>query len=273
MINTLSGLSNNMQVRDKSVKALQYAARLICVHQQQQLSTVYTKVLTDFWITCSMGRKVFRLGKSITSLHALMDKLARLHKPPETVREVAFCLEMLEHIFMSLFFYYDHVLLLGRARLLPSYNAKLWESRTYGTWLLHDLTFLVRKLLLLGTNAADQMRVEEGVRARYALPSDDAGSGGSSITTVSNQGDIEREVRLRLVALRRSQRRLFWDLIKALCDVNVSGRFFANSDTGTALVRGLPFCREGVSARPVALFGFVSAIMAIVEAVALEAAS
>ena len=256
MISTLSSLSNNMQVRDKSVKVLQYAARMICVHQQQQLSAVHTKVLTDLCFTCSMGRKVFRLGKSINSLHALMGKLARLHKPPETVREVAFCLEMLEHIFIGLFYYYDHALLLGRARLLPSYNAKLWEGRTYGTWFLHDFVLLVRKLLLLGTNAADQIQVEEGVRARYA----------------ANQGDIEREVRVRLLALRRSQRHLLWDLAKALCDINVSGRFFANSDTGRALVQGFPFCREGVSARPIGYFGFVSAIMAIVEAVAVETA-
>ena len=259
MVSTLSLLGNNMQVRDKSVKTLQYTARMIGGYYAHQLSQVHRSVLFDLWQTCSMGRKVFRLGKSINCLQALLGKLTRLHKMPETVREVAFCLELLEHIFLGVFLVYDNVLFLGRARLLPGYEPKRWESRTFGTWFLHDVAALVRKLLLLGANAADLSMIQ-------ATASEHSG----------------REVEARQSALRASQRRLVWELIKSFCDVNVSGRLFANSEfPGKAMLQPhLHFLFSTSSSKergrgascdgPVGLFGAVSAILAVTDAVVEE---
>lgn len=250
LVSTLSVLASNLQIRDKGVKVLQYTARMIGGYYARQLKQVHRSVLFDLWQTCSMGRKVFRLGKSINCLHALLGKLTRLHKMPETVREVAFCLELLEHIFLGIFFIYDNVLFLGRARLLPGYEPKLWESRTFGAWFLHDVATLVRKLLLLGANAADLVHIG---------------------------GESGREVEIRQAALRASQRRLVWELLKSLCDVNVSGRLFINSDAGKAFLRPLLLAsshdRGATSCDgPVGLFGAISALMAVTDAVAEQVA-
>lgn len=254
----LAACSNHLNVRDKTVKALQYTCRMLVGHYGSRFTAQQVAVMRNVSFLCSMGRKLFRLGKSVTCLNDLIKKLSPANnllsseRPPRTVREVAFCLELLEHVFMSMFILYDHVLFLGRAQLLTSYDARLWESRNYGVWLLHDAARLCRSTLLLTNCSLELSRLP---------PSDSA----------TDAGDAEGLVAARRAELQRRIRQLVWDVCKSCCDVGVSGGMFATTVSGKAAMRrwAPPSWRHGVlQDGTIGLLGAVSAVMSAADSAA-----
>jgi len=237
----LSLYSNHLNLRDKTVKAVQYSCRFLASyygsHPRAQLQA---QLLGDVTFMCSMGRKLFRIFKSINCLEQLMSKLRRVPASIATVKEVAFILEMLEHLFLGLFYYYDNVLLLGRSKLLPSYDGNLWDLRAYSAWFLHDGTAFIRKLLLLYDCAVDEHRER----------------GGDAIVTTTSPGRIVQQRRQAVIrALAKRRTRLLWGIFKSLCDLCVSGGMFANLSS--------PGKQRRVSERAIGLCGTISAVIAI----------
>ena len=240
----LSLYSNHLNVRDKTVKAVQYSCRFLASYYVSlPEAQVQAQLLGDVTFLCSMGRKLFRIFKSINCLEQLMSKLRRVPASITTVKEVAFILEMFEHLFLGLFYYYDNVLLLGRSKLLPKYDGRLWELRAYSAWFLHDGTAFIRKLILLYDCAVDEHR-ERG----------DALVTTSTSTTTSPGRVVQQRRQAVMRALAKRRTRLLWGIFKSFCDLWVSGGMFANLTS--------PGNRR-VTETTIGLCGAVSAVIAI----------
>lgn len=270
----LAVYSNNVQIRDKSVKAIQYACRMMVGYHVGKMSTEDVAVLSSVSFLCSMGRKAFRLCKSINCLHVLITKMSNNnianHSMPKTIKEVAYCLELLEHVFLGLFYYYDNILFIGRAKIMRKYNAKVWDERAYGSWFLHDLIMLVRKVLLLGDCrydmyllSQDRTRLLAGVN--HPLNRSPSLSRRSPFRMVSYSSELLEQ---QLQSLSSKSIRLLWDLTKSLCDVGVSGGMYATTYNGNLLFkRTIPGWRAGWQDGTIGLLGMISAVMAVADQV------
>jgi hypothetical protein len=230
--------SNHVNLRDKTIKVAQYGCRFFASYYSS-LPQKNIELLGDLSFMCSMGRKLFRVFKSINCLELLVSKLRRVPTSITTVKEVAFILEMLEHVFLTLFYYYDNVLLLGRSKILPNYDSRLWDLRTYSAWSLHDITAFIRKLLLLYDCVVDEQR---------------EGRILDSTTSPARTGSIvqqRRQATMRVLAKKRV--RLLWGIFKSMCDLCVSCSMFTNLRSG----------ERRVSDTAIGLCGTASAIIAI----------
>jgi len=255
---TLSAWSNHINVRDKSVKTLQYASRIVWGYHANSFSPDRLAELRNVSFLCSMARKVFRLGKSINCLNDLVNKLTRGNvmlgdRPPRNLKELNFCLELLEQVFLALFMLYDHMLFFGRAKILLNYDGALWESRNYCVWFLYDATGLCRRVLQLFDCSRELHQLD---------------SSQSELDRLAMSSDLhpqQQETRRR--ELQKQLQQVCWDLVKSCCDVSVSGGFFANTVAGKQLLQDwVPFLRRVVpSDGAIGVMGTASAVMAVIE--------
>jgi len=258
-ISKLSGYSNHINVRDKSVKVMQYAARVIA-NYHIGLSQEEVAIMRNVTFICSMARKVFRLGKSINCLNELMGKLANnnnafsVDRIPKTVQELAFCLELLEQVFLSIFFLTDHALFFGRAKLVANYDPQRWEPCNYSFWFLYESTTLFRKVILFADCWHELYHLESAADSLL-----------SPVHTTPTRAQQVQDSRRR--ELKRQARRLSWELFRSFCDVGVSGGFFARTDAGQRLIKQfLPFMRSVLPTDgAIGIMGVLSASMVVID--------
>lgn len=288
----LTAISSHYVIRDKSVKIIQYSSRILTGYYRDSLSRETHEALTFLTSTCSLGRKVFRLLKSVNSLNTLSIKLAALgpwYDVNLLSRQVVDVIEVLEHFIWSIFFWFDNILFLGRTKLLVPYDAKISERRTYDCWALADSFGLLRRLLKLGFTRFDMSKIqalidsaqvkrlqvfrEEEVRAaRESIIGVTGGAGRSSSSRKPLSFQLgfvslpsEEEIALlshQLASLQFDQRCLLWDILRSICDLGVSGSWWMKTDNGKWLlneklgIHGLGEGGQGVC-------GVVSSLMTI----------
>lgn len=178
-----ASLSNNLVFRDKSIKVLQYASRVLLGCYGDSLHAATQASTASFMFQCGQGRKAFRLLKSVNMLNTLFargvggllspltpdsddggaeaeedaedessDKIAQRQEMTK-YRELARRFEALELACMTGYYLCDNMVFLGRANVLPwlpqSSQARFWETITFSFWAANDLTSIFRHCLLL----------------------------------------------------------------------------------------------------------------------------
>ncbi len=165
-------VSNNLAFRDKSVKVLQYASRMLLGWYGDSISSSTKDAASALMTQCAQARKAFRLLKSINMLNSLVrghqgtfsplpscefnDAMNydedRINIQVKMYRELARRFEAFELLAMLGYYGCDNVLFLGRAKVLTtSYNALFWETATFSCWAANDFIAIIRNLLLLWT--------------------------------------------------------------------------------------------------------------------------
>jgi len=293
----LTAISTHQVIRDKSVKVIQYTSRILTGFYRHNLSHEAVEALCIVSSTCSLGRKAFRLLKSVNSLHTLSIKLAALgpwHGVNVLSRQVLELIEILEHFLWSLYFLHDNILFLGRTKLLVPYDAKSCERRAYDCWAFADLCGFVRRVAKLGLVRWDMskiqralesaqlkrrqmFRAEEERAARDSIvgvavgTSSSAARGGngddssdpvaSQVQLVSEEEEIAR-LSQQLASLHLDQRSLTWEILRALCDLGVSGSWWIKTANGKWLINEkLGF--QGLGEGGQGVCGVVSSLMTI----------
>lgn len=78
-LHTLTFLSKDLIVRDKSIRVLQYGSKLLMGYFHESLNHQSTQLLQNIWQSASTSRKLFRILKSINSLNSLIDISGKSH--------------------------------------------------------------------------------------------------------------------------------------------------------------------------------------------------
>jgi len=273
-------LSNNLIFRDKSIKVLQYASRVLLGWYGDSLHAATKSAASTLMFQCGQSRKAFRLLKSVNMLNTLARRgSAELFSPLVDVdssnspgdvtatqlqikkyRELARRFEVLELLCMSGYYLCDNAVFLGRAAVLThSYNARFWETITFSFWAANDVTAVVRHCLLLWALSVEELACTAAGAAAAAAAGHEATSIGTSacaIAGASADADAAKDgtgvcasaVRERtvhyekLAALRAQRKAVIWALVKSLLDLGVSGGHSMYCYRDSAVVKTIDRC-------------------------------
>jgi hypothetical protein len=266
-------LSKSLPFRDKSVKTLQYASRFLLGVYCGNLKPRSKALLQTLIGQCSQGRKVFRLLKSVNALQSIVAKSGAVFDDNEEVlkllgiesgecdtavglKQLAKHFEMLELVFIAVYFGFDNVLFLGRSTIIPREiygpQAKKWEKATFGVWLLNDLSCFVKLVLRI---SAANVEIHSARRAILDRGGSDSGK---------DSGDEVEEEYTLLHALYTVRSGLLTQLFKNLCDMGVSSGNLMLSSKGTAtetwLSRNTPVVRLLANDTSIGLLGVLSSL-------------
>jgi hypothetical protein len=263
-------LSNNLNFRDKSVKTLQYASRMLLGYYGKSMSAATENTLLTVTSQCSQGRKVFRLLKSVNMLSSLTGMISSLgdegddeneadqsdvnvpagidpaeetsmRRRKRMCRKYAKHCEALELACMLGYFACDNVLFLGRSKIITnSYNAQFWERATFFCWAANDLVALSRICTLLWGNHKEKVYLEEKKKKSksQALSAGVACSPADVAATATiAAGRAGEDEESQIAELLRQRKQLIRSLFKSLFELGVSGGHCMHSFGDTALVR------------------------------------
>jgi hypothetical protein len=261
-------LSNNLNFRDKSVKTLQYASRMLLGYYGKNMSAATENTLLTVTSQCSQGRKVFRLLKSVNMLSSLTGMISSLGDDDEgnegdmnipdgidTAEEVlmrrrkrmcrkyAKHCEALELACMLGYYACDNVLFLGRSKIMTnSYNAKFWERATFFCWAVNDLVAISRVCALLWGNHKEKMFLEDKKASKSKALSAGAASADADAATASASASLTpgregTDEDSQIAVLMNQRKQLIRSLFKSLFELGVSGGHCMHSFENTALVR------------------------------------
>jgi hypothetical protein len=288
-LSTCKKVSTHLNFRDKSVKTLQYASRVLLGYYGDTLNHDTKATLSNVVQNCSQGRKAFRLLKSINMLQSLValynntiasnnnvdeplqignDYESETHSKVQNCRKIAKYCETLELMCMVGYYACDNVLFLGRAKILSknSYNAQFWESTTFSFWAVNDVIAIYRGVISLWTCRSEYDRIQRNIDdKKRRRGNDDDGDEGR---LVSDNTSIE-ELQEYLRNLDQELRTVIFSLIKSCLDLGVSGGHCMHCYKDSALVRNIdrftPFYKlfghDAVNNGNVGLCGMITAVM------------
>ena len=282
-----SAVSKHLNFRDKSVKTLQYASRVLLGYYGETLESTTKSTLHTVVQNCSQGRKAFRLLKSVNMLQslilppsfsqddALMSSLGNddeCHENVKKCREVAKQCESLELMCMVGYYACDNILFLGRAKILRnSYNAQFWESATFSFWAINDVIALFRGSVSLFTCQTEINRIENQALMAKEGERERGGEGLSDSHTTSTDRTPIADLEGCVTALLLHRKKIVRTLIKSLLDLGVSGGHCMNCYRHTGIVKALDkftpfyhlFGKEANMNGNTGLCGLISALMTI----------
>ena len=263
-----ASMSNNLVFRDKSIKVLQYASRVLLGCYGDSLHAATKASTTSFMFQCGQARKAFRLLKSVNMLNTLVVRgvgglLSPLRhgsegqeehtedKSPDMVaqnqeimkfRKLAQHFETLELACMTGYYLCDNMVFLGRANVLPwlpqSSQARFWETITFSFWAVNDLTSIFRHCLLLRALWLEEQALLHPPPPPAAGGGDADAKKSATVDTDTPRSRASHEVNASS-AVRTRRKDLLWSLTKSVLDLGVSGGHCMYMYRDSAVVRGI----------------------------------
>ncbi len=114
LIKIWAQISNNVRIRDRTVKAIQYGCQMLMGYYGQQLKEDLLQSLKITRRTASTSRKAFWLLKSINHMCTFVDLLSELNQ----VFTVTRLLDLLEQFFLILYYFFENIVFLIRVSVV-----------------------------------------------------------------------------------------------------------------------------------------------------------
>lgn len=139
-------VSTHMRVRDRSVKTLQYGCQMLIGYYGSQLNETMRDTLAFTRRTCSNARKAFWLLKSINHIDSCMTMMMKLMDGTNQLTTTAI-LDVIEQIFLVLYYAYENIVFFTRVKLLTSVTEKDVDTFGNWSWFIGDFACFVAALL------------------------------------------------------------------------------------------------------------------------------
>ena len=136
----------HIRVRDRSVKAIQYGCQMLIGYYGTQLSETMRETLAFTRRTCSNARKAFWLLKSLNHIDSCMTMMMKLMDGSNKVTTAAI-LDIIEQIFLILYYAYENIVFFTRVKLLTSITEKDVDTFGNWSWFIGDLACFVAAVL------------------------------------------------------------------------------------------------------------------------------
>lgn len=277
LLHKLALLSTDIIVRDKTVKIIQYGAKLVVGYYKARLSQEYIKKLRTLTLTSSNARKVFRLLKSINCLYKL-----QLLLKSDNLTNLDGILQILEQLFWTLFFYYDNLIFLARMKILEKGERDI-ERNAFLYWFLADVAKCASEIWSLHQTILERAQLRECMSLTNGI--NNKGRQGSYIysSTYESKDETENEnfcsrgisaetsverLSIEKNAIQKVNQKVLskiWMTAKAVIDIGVSQSF--TPGISRAILRAVgkgseePILSEGT----VGLLAVISSAMTVIE--------
>lgn len=148
ILDTWSNVANQLRMRDRSVKTLQYGCQMLLGFYANKLTKETHEILTLFRRTASTSRKAFWILKSVnhitSAIHLVQNLLAN-----EFSWQTFF--DLLEQIFLASYFVFENFVFFIRVKVLP-WNEAETEQWLFQHWFLGDLFGVLSSLVRFCTS-------------------------------------------------------------------------------------------------------------------------
>lgn len=128
LIKIWAQLSNNVRIRDRTVKAIQYGCQMVMGYYGQQLKEDLLNSLKTTRRTASTSRKAFWLLKSINHMCTFIDLITELNQMFTVTR----LFDLLEQFFLILYYFFENIVFLIRVSVVTHITED--DLDTYVNW-------------------------------------------------------------------------------------------------------------------------------------------
>mmetsp|Transcript_71155 Transcript_71155/g.139738 ORF Transcript_71155/g.139738 Transcript_71155/m.139738 type:complete len:209 (-) Transcript_71155:477-1103(-) len=139
-----SGLSENVRVRDRSVKVLQYGCQMLLGYYGTQFSKEVVDGLRITKSITSTSRKAFWLLKSFNHVGTVITLIENY----SFVNDECFVdlLDIVEQLFLILYYFYENLVFISRTKLV-SFTEDVLDKWGNWSWLMEDFLGFLAALM------------------------------------------------------------------------------------------------------------------------------
>jgi hypothetical protein len=143
ILDTWSGVTNQLRMRDRTVKVLQYGCQMMLGFYEGKLRQDVFEMLTLFRRTTSTSRKAFWVLKSANHITSSIHLVQQIMMGDFSVQIFA---DLLEQILQACYFFCENILFFIRVKVLP-WNESEMEPWNSWHWFLSDFSGLIAALI------------------------------------------------------------------------------------------------------------------------------
>lgn len=135
VLDIMTSMSNNMRVRDRSVKVIQYGSQMLVGFYASKFSDETIVALKNLRRSASTSRKAFWLLKSVNHISVMTKLLSNYKMAGESI---TFGLDVLEQFALVLYFWFENLVFLARHNLV-GFSEDSVDLQCNATWFIGDL--------------------------------------------------------------------------------------------------------------------------------------
>lgn len=147
VLDVWSSISNQLRVRDKSVKVLQYGCQMMLGFYANKFSESTIEMLKLTRRTASTSRKAFWLFKSVNHVHSILNMTKSIMAEFSWV----LLLDLVEQVFLAIYYFTENLVFFIRVKVLNMNEAEL-DPYVNFSWFVGDFVCFAAAILRLCTS-------------------------------------------------------------------------------------------------------------------------